>query len=333
MSHNGQVLGEAISLLELAEFAGPADLQKAYRQLALRYHPDRNPSPDAAEHFMRIAQAYEFCQQNIGEVYTHFGKIRTPETLGTGASATVTNHNDIFSDIFGFSSTGRILGIHEAQVIALSLQEICLGTLRVGKFIAYEKCPDCDGIGAGRGNHARICRHCFGQGQIVKSDISGKKRVDCPKCHGRGRDIENPCGRCQGFGRLRTFQKQEIKLPRGMRPFGLYALESKNHKTGKDGQIFVEPRLTYDRIFKIDNNDLLCEYHVDTKRHKMKKNIDVKTPFGLVRVELPQKISNGMVLTLAGQGLYLDCGGEARGDLRITVRHKRDSLFKRLLGG
>jgi DnaJ-class molecular chaperone len=118
-----------------------------------------------------------------------------------------------------------------------------------------------------------------------------------------------------------------------MRPYDLYALECHDLKTRRPAQIFVEPRVLPDRIFKIENYDLLCEYHMDLLRHKREKRVRLKTPLGEVLLTLKGGIKSGDVQVLPGQGLYMDSSGSARGDLCVLLRHKRDSLFKRLFGG
>lgn len=326
-------LPRAIKFLELTEISQPEDIQKAFRLLAHLWHPDKNPDPHAAEHFRSLIVAYEYCLEHLDDVFTYFGKIRMPASTASHGGPQVANQEDIFDDIFGFSSTGRILGAHEPQIISLTVKEFCQGVIKTGRYVAYEACSDCKSVGATQGTPARICRHCFGQGQIISTLHDQRKRIDCPRCYGRGRDVQTPCTSCAGFGRLRTNHRQRVNFPRGMRPYDLYALECQDLQTRRPAQIFVEPRVLPDRIFKIENYDLLCEYHLDLLRHKRQKRVRLKTPLGDVLLTLNVGGKSGDVLTLSGQGLYKDSSGSARGDLRILLRHKRDSLFKRLFGG
>lgn len=159
-------LKQAIKLLQLEKFNGVDDLKKEFRQLAHRYHPDKNPGAAAVIQFRKILEAYRFSLQHITDLFGHFGLQESSQDAET-ARAAIKNLDDIFEDIFGFSKSGRVLGYHEPQVVSLTLEEFALGAKKRQRMIAWVKCPECRGNGALPGTSVKICSYCLDRKSVV----------------------------------------------------------------------------------------------------------------------------------------------------------------------
>lgn len=324
-------LSEAKKILKLYRFDGLEHLKRQFRELAHQYHPDKNP--DTSETFRDILSAYRCALENISTLYQEFHLKAEPDLQEKASKIVVENIDDIFEDIFGFSKSERVLGYQEPQVVWLTLAEFRGGVHKRKKLVAYKKCGTCVGIGAQAGTSAKICTHCFGQGFIQRHKRFHVKRKPCPKCLGRGRQIMVPCLDCNGFGRLRQFHVQEFTVPVGLLPNQVYTLESFDVRTQTKTNLFFEPRLLHDPIFQIDNYNLLCEYHADLTSHAEEQVVIITTCFGKEKLCIPARAKEGDVLVVTGAGFYLDSTRKKRGDMRVTLRAKKKSLIKRILGG
>lgn len=325
-------LSRALKILEIRTYSEPEDLKKAFRALAHRYHPDKNPRPEAGELFRDVLEAYQFCLENLEVLTCHFGLKPAPELLSKDRLV-IENLDDIFEDIFGFTRAGRVLGYQEPHALGLTLKEFLFGGAKIEKLPAYESCRDCRGVGASQGTLARLCRHCFGKGYYLKKNGREAKRKLCPQCQGRGREMEKPCLSCGGFGRLKRIRRQKFALPLGMTPGGLYTLAGADEKTGQATEIFIQAFFVGDSIFQIDNYDLLCEYLMDFSRHKTSVILNFETPFGKKALEIPQAAKSGDVMIVPNAGLYKNGARTEQGVLKITLKQKKPSLLKRVFGG
>lgn len=324
-------LDRALQILELQSYSGPADLKKAFRALAHRCHPDKNPGRDSVAAFREAIASYEYCLAHLDEVARRFGA-----TLGAKVTAEdrlfVQNLDDIFEDIFGFSRLGRVLGYREPTIVDVTLNDILLGGVKHVKLPAYEPCPDCVGTGAASGALARICRHCFGKGSYERKTGGKATLKGCPQCRGRGREMERPCARCDGFGRLREIRRQEFAVPAGVKPGEMVSLSAKDVVSGADTEVCVIFNVLRDRIFQIENHDLICEYRMDFLSHRGDRVLNVETPFGIRQVELKREAKPGDVLTIRSAGLYKDATKAAQGDLKVVLRHKKKTWLAKIWG-
>lgn len=319
-------LKEALEIIGLTQYTGPNDLKKAFRTQAHRYHPDKNPdnhSEFESEQFKKLFESYQYCLKNLDVLARHFGVLEE-KSVPLDPSLKIENLDDIFEDIFGFSRQGRVLGYEEPQPVYLSLYEFFHGGIKTLKLHAYQICTHCRGIGADPGTLARICRHCFGKGFHQRN---AHERTLCTQCQGRGREMERPCQRCQGFGRLKQNHKQQLKIPAGLSPFGVYTLESFNLNTELPSQVFVEIIPEHNSTFQIDKYDLMCEYQVDFSKLHQDQNLTFDSPLGPQTLVLPAGAKSGDVLILTKMGLYKDITQTERGDLKITLRSRKNNFF------
>lgn len=322
-------LDDALKTLALSSYRGLDDLKRAFHTQAHRYHPDKNPDANAATRFRELLEAYQFCLQNIDVVARRFdlseeAKRRDRERVR------VENLGDIFADIFGFTNLGRVFGYREPVILTVTLEEFIFGGVKRAKLPAYEPCPACLGAGAAMGTLARICRHCFGKG-CYERRTSGVASVKiCPRCQGRGREMESPCQNCQGFGRMAKTRKQDVILPVGLKPERILTLSARDAASGRDTEVVVILRVAPHAIFQIENDDLLCEYHCDFSSHRGDRIFSLKTPFGDKPLLVSRAACPGDVVTIKGAGLFKDSARAAQGDLRVRLRRKRVSVWNKL---
>lgn len=317
---------KALEILEISSLTDISDVKKAFHQKAHELHPDKNPSQDTSDKFRAAMEAYQYCLQNKEELgaflTTYF------EEKEISVTEVVTNLEDIFEDIFGFSKSGRVLGFQEPQEVFLTVEELALGVKKVKKLNSFIQCETCDGVGAKKGTSARICSYCFGKGAITTPGQLVKK---CPKCIGRGRIIEKACEDCNGFGRIAIQTKQEFVISPGFKVNEIYTITGKDLKTNKETNIFVKIKLYKDPIFQIENYNLLCEYHIDLTTLDKNQNILVKTPIDEVPVHLDRNVKSGQVINIPSGGLYTNPTKSSRGDLRIKIIHKKTPFYKKIL--
>lgn len=325
-------LFKALKILKIRSYHQPEDLKKAFHQLAHQYHPDKNHDRDTTQDFRNLLHAYQFCLEHLDDLSRYFdvqiNSYHEKETI----QKQIENLDDIFSDIFGFSHSGRVLGYVEPQDVFFHLQDFLFGGEKVLKLIAYENCSDCSGSGAEKGTIARICRYCFGKGYIVKKGNTQNFEKICPQCEGRGREIERPCLKCQGMGRTPIHKKQKLHIPLGLQPDEKYTLTAYDLDSTKQREVHIRARFLGHSIFQIENYDLICEYHMDFRKHQKDQDISLETPFGPRVIRIPGTARPNQVLTLSEGGLFKNAQKTERGQLKIKLKQKSESWFKRLWG-
>lgn len=324
-------LKKAIETLKLKKVRGIEDLKDQFHKLAHQFHPDKNPDQLAHQTFREILEAYSYLLNNLTAVYDHFGLEDEQEDEETVKSV-IQNLDDIFDDIFGFSKSGRVLGFQEPQILYLTVEEFVKGVTKKKRMVAYVTCLVCQGVGAPAGQSAKVCSHCFGHGTLPKSPTDKKPKI-CPKCRGRGRMIAHPCTECNGFGRLKQQHLQKFTVPVGLRANEVYTLEGVDLETKRPTKIFVELRLLRHSIFQIDKTDLLCEYHLDFKDLHSDLKLYLNTPLGKVPLTIPKNAQKGDCYRISGAGLYKDPRKSERGDLVVTLRNRKKSLWSKMFGG
>ncbi len=322
----------ALKTLGLSHPPTPAEVKKSYRQLALRYHPDRNANdPKASTLFRECTEAYNYMLENVTQWVDVDGGVNRGDqkTASQRQAVAVEDLENIFDDIFGFTREDRILGYQQPQLLPLTLIELAFGVTKEVRLNAFEKCGACQGSGAGGGTHALICTHCFGSGRI-KSVVEGETSLKvCPKCVGRGRSIRQRCSVCNGFGRSEKFRKQKINIPAGLLPQEIYTLHSTDVKTGEEYDLFISPQLISHKLFAVEKCDLLCEYPIDEVMSKQGGVVEIPTLWGWTSFKVPQASKTGSVFTIAGFGLPLAPGQKQKGNLKVKGRLVPENFFRK----
>lgn len=304
-------------VLGVSRDAGPDEIKKAYRQAALRYHPDRNKTdPDAEAKFKEAAQAYEVLSDpQKRQRYDRYGH----EGL-RGVGVRDYDHmrvDDIFSmfnDIFGggiFGGERRHGGGVDLQMeMSLTLEEVARGVEKTIEFDRQDFCEACSGSGSEPGSPKRNCATCGGYGQVEQSTglgmLFGRVVTTCPACRGKGVLISSPCKKCRGSGRRRKRRVLVVRIPagigdgQGVRVAGEGELSENG---GVRGDLHVYVRIEPHPFFERHGNDLLCRVPLSFTQAALGARIEVPSLTGKLEVTIPPGTQHGQMFRLAGRGL------------------------------
>lgn len=308
---------QAIQILKISSTPKPEEIKKAYRQLALKYHPDRNPdNEEAIGLFRECSEAYHYLIHHMNEWFFS----ETDQKKQTSQEL-IQDFEDIFDDIFGFTKEDRIIGYHDPQDFFLTLPELAFGVTKRQKLISYEKCSQCAGTGGAYKAGANICTYCFGGGQIFwTTPENEKKNKKCPKCFGRGRNVKKSCKRCDGYGRLKVYQLQEVVFPRGLTPNKDYTLHSRDLKKNQLLDLYVKPRVKNHPVFQVESCYLVCQYPVTNGVAQKGGKVRFPGLWGWIELTIPPQTKSGYVLEMPGEGLFEAPVKTKRGDLKIILK-------------
>ena len=308
-------------VLGVAKNASDEDLKKAYRKLAMKYHPDRNPGDAAAEEkFKEAKEAYEMLSDAEKRgAYDRFGHAGVdPNSGGFGGNGQgfgAGGFADAFGDIFGGAAGGRSGGGGRSNVyrgsdlryaMEITLEQAAQGFTTEIKVPSWESCSPCEGTGAKPGTQAETCKTCGGQGQVRMQQGFFSIQQTCPTCHGTGKTIPNPCGTCDGVGRVRRQKTLEVKIPAGIDD-GMRIRSTGNGEPGLNGgppgDLYVEVSVKPHRVFQREGDDLHCEVPVSFARAALGGSVDVPTLNGKASFELPEGTQTGKTFRLKGKGI------------------------------
>ncbi len=334
-------------VLGVSKNATNDELKKAYRKMALKYHPDKNPDDKAAEDkFKEAAEAYEvLSDQNKRSRYDQFGHAGVGGAAGGGASH-FSNIDDIFSafgdifgghfggfggfgDAFGGRSSGGRRRVNRGSnlrvKVKLNLKEIATGVEKKIKLNKYVGCDSCHGSGAERGNSKSTCPTCHGRGQVtqVTNTFLGQMQTSstCPQCGGDGEVITNKCNVCHGNGIVKGEEVVTFKIPAGVAEGMQLAISGKGNAAARGGipgdlLVVIEEESHPDLIR--DGNNLLYDLYVNFADAALGSSNDVPTVDGKARIKITPGTQGGRVLRLKGKGLP-DVNGYGRGDILVNV--------------
>ncbi len=320
-------------VLDVPKTATEAEIKKAYRRLAMKYHPDRNPGDqEAEERFKEAKEAYEVLtdaqKRAAYDQYGHAG-VEAAAAGARGRAGAADAFADIFGDVFGdiFGSARR--GGH-AQVfrgadlryeLELDLHEAVFGhtvEIEVPKLV---ECETCHGTGAAKGSSPLTCDACGGSGQVRISQGFFQLQQTCPKCRGAGTIIRNPCDSCFGQGRVRRTRKLSVKIPAGVDTGDRIRLAGEGEagrNGGPPGDLYVEVSVREHPIFERDGEHLSCEVPVSFATAALGGTVEVPTLDGNVVLKIPAETQSGRVFRLRDKGVKPVRGG-SRGDLFCRV--------------
>jgi molecular chaperone DnaJ len=282
--------------------ATEADLKKAYRRLAMKYHPDRNPGDKESEDkFKEANEAYEVLsdasKRAAFDQYGHAGV--DPSMGGGGAGFGGANFSDIFGDVFSdfFGGGGRGGGRGGAQrgsdlryTLELNLEEAVCGTTVNIRVPTLVNCKPCDGSGAKKGSTPSTCQTCGGIGQVRMQQGFFSIQQTCPKCHGTGRYIPDPCGACHGSGRVKQHKTLSVKIPSGIDEGDRIRLTGEGEpgvNGGPPGDLYVQIHLEPHAVFQRDHDDLHCEMPVSFATAALGGEIEIPTLDGVAELKVP----------------------------------------------
>ena len=309
--------------------ASEADVKKAYRRLAMKYHPDRNSGDEQAEEkFKEASEAYEvLSDQEKRAGYDRFGHAAVDGSAG----ASTFNADDIgdifgevFGDIFGGGARGRRAARRGADlqyVLDLTLEQAVGGDTVEIRVPTLAVCDDCDGTGAKRGTAPTTCPECDGRGQIRVSQGFFSLQQTCPRCRGSGRVILDPCRTCGGRGRVERRKTLSVKVPPGVDSGDRVRLSGEGEagmQGAPPGDLYVQMRVAEHPIFTRDGTDLYCEVPLAFADAALGGEIEVPTLDGRVKLKVPSETQTGKLFRLRGRGAPSVRGGLG-GDLLCRV--------------
>ena len=319
--------------------ASEADIKKAYRRLAMKHHPDRNPDKSAEAKFKEAKEAYEILSDaQKRAAYDQFGHAGVDPAAAGGAGGFYSsrgggNFADIFGDVFGdiFGGAGG-RGRGGAQVfrgadlrysLELSLEDAVRGTEVRIRVPAMETCETCKGSGAKAGTSPTICRTCAGHGQVRMQQGFFSIQQTCPNCHGSGKTITDPCPTCHGAGRVQHTKTLSVKVPAGVDEGDQIRLAGEGEageNGGPSGDLYVQVRLKPHTLFKRQQDDLYCEMPVSFATSVLGGDLEVPTLDGRASIKVPAGTQSEKMFRLRGKGVRNVRNGQT-GDLycRISV--------------
>ncbi|WP_437783068.1 molecular chaperone DnaJ [Sorangium sp. So ce1097] len=318
-------------VLGLARDATPDDIRKAYRQAALKYHPDRNPGDASAEsRFKEATEAYQvLSDEEKRRRYDQFGHAGL-EGMGAGADSDIFSHfQDIFSEFFGGFGGGqrRRRGPARGQDIRvqqrLSLRDALLGCKREVVLRTPVTCDECSGSGAKPGTKRKPCGTCGGAGQVSTSRGFVMFTQTCPECSGEGSVIKTPCGSCKGFGAVEKTRKVVVNFPAGIdggQRLRVPGQGMPGAQGAPPGDLYVDVDLAADERFERDGLDLITRVPVSFVDAALGSTVKIELPDDTaVDVEIPAGVQPGEVISVKGKGApRID--GRGRGALQVIVQ-------------
>ena len=312
--------------------ADEAALKKAYRRLAMKYHPDRNEGDtDAEEKFKEAKEAYEVLNDaQKRAAYDQFGHAGVDTSAaGGGGFNQGGGFGDIFDTVFGDifgqggprGSSRAYRGADLRYDLELSLEEAVGGTevkIRVPKLVDCESC----GASGSRSNAPPVsCETCGGAGQVRMQQGFFSVQQTCPKCRGQGKTIGDPCGKCQGAGRVRGSKTIAVKVPPGVDYGDRIRLSGEGEageSGGPPGDLYVNVVVREHPIFSRDDNHLHCEVPIDFVTAALGGELEVPTLEGRVKLKIPAETQTGKIFRMRGKGVKSVRGGGV-GDLLCKV--------------
>ena len=320
-------------ILGVAKGASEEDIKKSYRKLAMKYHPDRNPdSKESEEKFKEVKEAYEMLTNpEKREAYDRYGHAGVDPNMGGGgfgggAGGFADSFGDIFGDIFG-GGRGRqsgpqvYRGADLRYNLEITLEQAAHGFDTTIRVPSWDKCDTCHGTGAKPGTSPTTCTTCAGHGQVRMQQGFFSIQQTCPKCHGNGKVITDPCAPCGGQGRIKRNKTLEVKIPVGI-DNGMRIRSSGNGEPGTNGgppgDLYVEIHIKPHAVFQREGDDLHCEMPISFVKATLGGEIEVPTLSGKVSFTVPEGTQSGKTFRLKAKGIKGVRSGYA-GDLFCHV--------------
>lgn len=318
-------------VLGVAKDVDAADLKKAYRRVAMKFHPDRNPDdPSAEEKFKEANEAYEVLSDDQKRAaYDRYGHAGVDGQAGMGGGAGFSNFSDIFGDVFGdiFGGGGGgrrggpTRGSDLRYTLELNLEEAVKGTTVQIKVPTLASCKTCSGSGAKAGSKPVTCTTCGGHGQVRMQQGFFSVQQTCPNCRGRGTIIADPCKSCHGQGRVEETKTLSVKVPAGVDTGDRIRLSGEGEageSGGPSGDLYVQVSVRKHAIFQREGADLYCEVPIDFVDAALGGELEVPTLDGRVKLKVPAETQTGKLFKLRSKGVTPVRGG-AQGDLLCRV--------------
>ncbi|MEO1079737.1 MAG: molecular chaperone DnaJ [Pseudomonadota bacterium] len=307
--------------------ADEKEIKKAYRRVAMKYHPDRSPDDaDAEEKFKEASEAYEVLSDAEKRgAYDRFGHAGVEGQVGGGGGFAGGSFADIFGDVFGDifgggggrGRGGAQRGADLRYTLDISLEDAVRGTTVEIRVPTLVVCSSCDGSGARKGSSRTTCGTCGGVGQVRMQQGFFQVQQTCPTCHGRGYTIADPCPSCRGQGRVEKTKKLSVKVPPGVDTGDRIRLAGEGEagaEGGPPGDLFVQMSVKQHPLFERDGKHLFCEVPITFADAALGGELEIPTLDGRVKLKIPPETQTGKLFRLRGKGVQPVRGGGV-GDL------------------
>ncbi|GAB3629199.1 Chaperone protein DnaJ [Pandoraea terrae] len=328
-------------ILGVAKNASDDELKKAYRKLAMKYHPDRNPdSKDSEAKFKEVKEAYEMLSDTQKRAaYDQYGHAGVDPNMGGFGGAQggfgggfADAFGDIFGDIFGAGGPGGGRGGRGGPQVyrgadlrynmEITLEQAANGFDTQIRVPSWESCDVCEGLGAKPGTKPETCPTCGGSGSVRMSQGFFSIQQTCPKCHGTGSYIPDPCTNCHGAGKIKKTKTLEVKIPSGIED-GMRIRSAGNGEPGVNGgppgDLYVEIHIKQHSVFERDGDDLHCQMPISFATAALGGDIDVPTLHGKATFPVPEGTQTGKTFRLRGKGIK-GVRASYPGDLYVHVQ-------------
>ena len=306
-------------VLGVQRSATPEEIKRAYRQAALKYHPDRNKEPGAEDRFKEAAEAYEVLSDADKRArYDHYGHaglegVGMHDFSGMRVDDIFSVFSELFGGAFGGGGFGRGHANHGIDIqttIEIDLQEVLTGVEKSLRFERNDLCEHCQGQGCEPGTQRRNCATCGGYGQVERQVSMGffatRSVVECPQCHGRGWFAERPCRACNGTARGRRERVLEIKVPPGVQDGQSIRVRGEGepgYSGSQRGDLRCVIRVRQHEFFQRDGDHLICILPISFTQAALGAQVDVPTLTGTAQLRIPAGTQHGTVFQLPGKGL------------------------------
>ncbi len=323
-------------VLGISRQASDDEIKKAYRKLALKYHPDRNPGDKEAEESFKVAaEAYEVLhdpqKRRIYDAYGHEGLRGTGFNGFHGFDDIFSSFGDIFQEFFSFGYGGATRSRSASRPgddllydLTLSFEEAVFGTEKEVEIETLGECEACSGSGAEPGTRDAICPQCKGTGQVVQSQGFFRISTTCVRCQGAGRVLVSPCANCSGQGRVRMKKTVQVKVPPGVDSGTRLRLRGEGasgYRGGQTGDLYVRLNVRHHEFFERDGDNLYGKVSISFVQAILGDQIEVPTLEGVKTVQIEPGTQPGSVIRYPGEGVPR-LRGYGRGDLFVELEVK-----------